>query len=358
MNRSLLALHRWLGLPAGMFLLFIGLSGSLLVYSNSLERWLNPTLYTIEPQGNRLSLDSVYNIVYRKYSADFKSCSMDVPASAREVYEFTFTKPRENYYTRNLYIVDVHPYTGEILREGFCDDISTSFIHWLMYFHNSFHLGKIGMLIVTLVSMTIFLSMITGLLIYGKNIFNVLMFRIPLKWKSGQHLYRSIHLYIGVWSLLMNIVIFFTGFWMMKATLNPNTWKLEVQQQTFRTPVSLDSCLVKCTEILPGFIPDFVSIPLIKNDPIEIDGNMANSSQLMRGDASYVILDAQNGNVIEAVDITKTKFPKNLTAAFWQLHIGNYGGDIIKILYVIGGLMPGVLFLSGFVLWWKRSVDT
>jgi len=211
------------------------------------------------------------------------------------------------------------------------------------------------MLIVTLASVTIFLSMITGLLVYRKNILNVLMFRVTLRRESGTHLYRSIHLYIGVWALLFNIIVFFTGFWMMKATLTPDAWKLDERPQKIRLSASLDSCLAKSREILPGFIPDFIAIPFTQNDPIEIDGNMANSSRLMYGDASHVIFDPQSGKVIEAKDITNAPFPKNLTAAFWSLHVGNYGGDVIKILYVIGGLMPGVLSISGSMLWWKRK---
>ncbi|HEV8539423.1 MAG TPA: PepSY domain-containing protein, partial [Bacteroidota bacterium] len=135
MYRPLFTLHRWLGLFSGVFLLLIGLSGSLLVYQNSLERWLNPSLYYIESKGDRLSLDSLYSIVFRKYGANFARCSVDIPASTGEVYEFTLTKPIQNYHTRELYIVDIQPYSGAILREGYCDDPSTSFLHWVMYFH-------------------------------------------------------------------------------------------------------------------------------------------------------------------------------------------------------------------------------
>lgn len=355
MKRPLLALHRWSGLVAGAFLLLIGLSGSILVYRQSLERWLNPALYHIEPRGNRLSLDSAYNIIYRNYASDFVSCSMDIPASATEVYEFTLTKPQQNYHSRDQYIVDVHPYSGAILREGFCHELSTSSMHWLMYFHDSFHFGKAGLFLAALISLTMFLSMITGLFIYGRNILNVLMFRISFRRKNGIHLYRSIHVYVGVWALLFNIIVFFTGFWMVKSMFTPNGWRLDERQETIRLSVSLDSCLAKSGQIFPGFIPDFISIPLTKDEPIEIDGNMESSSRIMYGDASSVIFDAESGKIIEATDITKTPFPGNLTAAFWCLHIGNYGSDIIKIIYVIGGLMPGTLSLAGFLLWWKRK---
>jgi len=355
MNQTLFALHRWLGLLSGIFLLFIGLSGSLLTFKKPLEQWLHPALYEIHQPGNRISIDSAYSIIYSKYGSRFASCSLDIPASSTNVYEFTLEQPVENFYSRGSYVVDLHPYSGVILREGYCNEMSTSLIHWMIYFHDSFHLGKIGMFVVTLSSLIIFLSMITGILFYGKKIAGVLLFRFSLKRKSKMQVYRTIHLYIGVWALLFNIIVCFTGFWMMKSTLSPDAWKMDTQVKKMRLSISLDSCLVKSRQVLPGFLPDFISIPFAQDESVEIDGNMENSSRLMYGDASSVMFDPRNETVTGVTDIAQASFPKNFTAMFWQLHIGGYGGVVVRILYCIGGLMPGTLAVSGYILWWKRK---
>ena len=126
MKRGLFALHRWLGLVSGIFLLLIGLSGAILVFKNPIERGLNPALFDIGPRGDRLSLDSAYSIVYRNYGSGFVSCSLDLPAGPGDVYEFTLTKAQESYTRSDLYIVTIHPYSGAIVREGYCNAISTS----------------------------------------------------------------------------------------------------------------------------------------------------------------------------------------------------------------------------------------
>src|SRR5258708_5288675 len=115
MNRNLFAVHRWTGLISGIFLLLIGISGSILVYQRSLERWLNPGHYNIGTARPRLSLDSLFNIVYKKYGENSSACSVDIPSGATEIVEFTATKEQENHRTRDLYIIDINPYTGEIL---------------------------------------------------------------------------------------------------------------------------------------------------------------------------------------------------------------------------------------------------
>ena len=38
-------------------------------------------------------------------------------------------------------------------------------------------------------------------------------------------------------------------------------------------------------------------------------------------------------------------------------HFGRFGGLEIRILWVILGLLPAVLFVTGFVVWWKRVVS-
>ncbi len=351
MNRLLFTLHKWLGLVTGIFLLAVGVSGSFLVYSNSLDRIFNKELYSIDRHGNRLSLDAMYNIVLRKYGRDFAACSFDLPATDAEVVEFTLTKPQTSYHAREMVLVDVHPYTGAILREGSCGDISVSFVHWVMYFHDSFHAGRIGMLVVTIVSMTVFLSIITGLFFYGRRLKNVLHFRLPL---NKQERYRSLHLYVGVSALAFNMLACFTGFWMMRGTFSRDAWRLDSPRPKSHLSVSIDSCLAASRAILPGFEPDFVSIPYSSGDLIEIDGNMANTPAITHGDACRVVIDPASGKVVEARDATRAPFPENLTATVWPLHIGNYGGDFLKILYIIGGLMPGMLSITGFVMWWRR----
>lgn len=352
MNRLLFTLHKWLGLVTGIFLLAIGVSGSFLVYSRALDRMFYPELYSIEPQGTRLSLDSIYSMIYRKYGTEFGSCSFDIPSTENERVEFTLNKPQTNYYDRGRYLVDMHPYTGAILREGSSADMSVSFVHWVMYFHNSFHSGRIGMLIVTVVSVTLLLSIITGLFFYGKRFTRVTLFRLPL---GGKEFYRSLHLYVGVWSLVFTTVVCFTGFWMMKGTLSYDAWRIDPPGQKTPLSVSIDSCLAASRTALPGFIPDFVSIPFTSGELIGIDGNMANTPAIGRGDACSVTIDPASGKVLEANDVAQAWFPGNISAYVWPLHIGNYGGNLLKILYVIGGLMPGVLWISGFVMWRRAS---
>jgi uncharacterized iron-regulated membrane protein len=354
MNRILFFLHRWLGLLSGAFLLLIGVSGSFLVYSDSLDRLFNPALHSIIPSGRRLSLDSAYQIVYSKYAVKFEELSLDIPATEEDAYEFTLEGPGESYYTRNQYIVDVHPYTGTILREGYCNDISTSFVHWLMWFHDSLHLGRIGMLVVALASVSLLFSVVTGVLFYGRRVLEVLAFRLPLRQPSKARFFRALHIYVGVWAILFNALVFSTGFWMIRGIFSSETWGKREPGEMIRLVAPLDSFLDRSRDAITGFVPDYVAIPLRRGDLLEIDGNLAGGSPLLRGDANEVAFDPETGGLVRVIDMSSVPFPRSLSAAFWPLHIGSYGGEAVRVLYVIGGMLPGVLSVSGFLLWRYR----
>src|SRR5690606_13820535 len=45
LRRGVAVFHRWLGLALGAFVVFVGLTGSLIVFQPEIDRWLNPGLH-------------------------------------------------------------------------------------------------------------------------------------------------------------------------------------------------------------------------------------------------------------------------------------------------------------------------
>lgn len=66
-NRYLFTIHSWFGLITGIFLLMLGLSGSLLIFKEDLDHFIYHDLLTVKPQGTPLSLDSLYHITAKEY---------------------------------------------------------------------------------------------------------------------------------------------------------------------------------------------------------------------------------------------------------------------------------------------------
>ena len=349
--RKIFSVHSWFGLISGLFLLLIGCSGSMLIYRSAIERWLHPGLYHLAPQQKIMPYDELYRKVAKKYSPGFESYTISIPKHPTDVVEFTLSHGRKDHHSNPLYIVDIDPYSGTILREGYCDELSTSLTHWLLYFHHSFQYGTIGKMIDALAAISIFISMATGLFIYLKSMPKVLLFKIPLQWENRTIFYRRIHRIIGVWALLFNMLLFFTGFWMAKGVFSLKTWQLIKPRSILHIETSIDECLRKSKEIFPGFEPTEINGPTTTDDNIVINGNTDGTSPFLYGLASYVSFNPKTSEVVERYNINDVSLAEKFEGAVWPLHIASFGGHLVKILYVIGGFTPGMLSLTGFLLW-------
>jgi uncharacterized iron-regulated membrane protein len=38
------------------------------------------------------------------------------------------------------------------------------------------------------------------------------------------------------------------------------------------------------------------------------------------------------------------------------LHVGSFGGNAIRVAWLVLGLAPPLLFVTGFLMWWTRVV--
>lgn len=55
-------------------------------------------------------------------------------------------------------------------------------------------------------------------------------------------------------------------------------------------------------------------------------------------------------------DLNDTSRPgEGVLLGMIQLHFGRFGGLTIRFLWLVLGLVPAVLFVTGFVLWWTRT---
>ncbi|WP_406825512.1 PepSY-associated TM helix domain-containing protein [Pedobacter sp. KACC 23697] len=349
-------LHGWVGLAAGIFFLLYGLSGSLLVFRHELERYFNPELHRLVPGQKKNPADELYRMVLRSHPNLKKLVLHDFPRDRFDSYEFMLYKRQQKLADNYLYYVFVDPYSGKILREGGYDQFSPSFLRWIYTLHYSLQLGVPGMLLTAIVGLVMLLSLITGTVIYRKHFWKALRFKAGLNFRSWRTGVSSLHRIIGVWALLFNIILFFTGFWMLKEYFSPAMWTLPKQQANYEVAANIDSLMARACKTIPGFIPVAVTIPTVKDADILLRGQMPQTTNvLLQGKASGITFDAQTGEMKDKKVIDEQGLSERLEYMAYALHTGVFGGDILKWVYVIFGLTPGFLSISGALLWLKRK---
>jgi uncharacterized iron-regulated membrane protein len=369
-NQNIFKLHSWLGLFNGVWLLILGVSGSLLVYYHEIDRWLNKDVLTVVEKEHRLSVDSLCKIVRARQPDANGTNIIHFPTSKTDCYSFRiYSSDGSKSITHwwETYNIDIDPYSGKILREGYYRDIRKSFMHWLLNFHWSLNAGPPGLLVIALAGLLLFLNIITGVIIYRKYFFKALAFRAPIQWKNWRTGTSGLHRYIGVWSLLFNVLIFYSGLQMNWNAFDKETWiPPKVMEHNNEKYASIDKMIADVQNIYPGFEAKYFYIPFTKTivggintENARAMGNIPGTASIIPESSSSVAFNINTGAVIEKKNINeeikKMSWWGKFNAIVYSFHVGSFAGSFSRILYVFIGLTPALLSISGFMLWWRRK---
>src|SRR5687767_14654837 len=112
-RRTWLLLHRWASLLMAGFLVVAGLTGSVIVFEHELDRWLNPHLVVIKPQGNPLPPAELHAIAARAVPAG-RIDAINLRRAPDESAVFPVT-PRDKDGNLGFNVIHLDPYSGEVL---------------------------------------------------------------------------------------------------------------------------------------------------------------------------------------------------------------------------------------------------
>lgn len=372
-NQKIFRLHHWLGLFNGVWLLILGLSGALLVYYQEIDRMLNKEVLTVTPREHALPVDSLYKIVRAKQPNANGTNIIHFPSDKTDCYSFrVYVSDGGKVITHwwDTYNIDIDPYTGKILREGYYRDISKSFMHWLLNFHWSLNAGPPGLLMITVAGLLLFLNIITGIIIYRKYFFKAMIFLAPVQWKNWRTGSSGLHRYIGVWSLVFNVLIFYSGLQMNWNAFDKETWHPpRPRERNEEAYADINKMFHDVQTIYPGFEMKYFYIPFgkkivngINTENARAMGNLPGTPLIIPRSSSSITFNINTGEVIEKKDIRaeikKMSLWGKFNAIAYSFHVGSFAGGFSRILYLFIGLTPALLSVSGFMLWWKRKRKT
>lgn len=344
MTKRLFQIHSWIGLIGAIALVLIGLTGSVLVFHEELDRWLNPSLLTVEPGRQRLSLDTLLaraQAAWPEYQINgINLVTQDNPRAA-----LTFWLYRNETYVQG----HLNPYTGAAL--GLRED---TLMLWLLELHKSFLANDWGMTAVFLFGVGLIASCLTGIFI-SRDFRRVL--RQPRIWGPSARLVLSDwHKLVGISALLFNLLLGFTGAWMnWEAVLRAVGGKKKAAETTTFLPISIPASRIveSAQKALPGLRVTFVNMPSGTDSLVTVYGTVPRA-WLFGPYGCRVLVDSRSGTVRELVDIRRGTAKEKFDALIAPLHFGNFGGIGIKVLWCLAGLTPAFLAVTGLLIRWRR----
>jgi uncharacterized iron-regulated membrane protein len=344
-------LHRWIGLTFGLILVSISITGTLLVVHDQLESTFESAAHVVAPRSDvRAPLTSVV----QKLAAEHPEVRPTLVAFEDQDPGRAWSIYFRNDENRELrYRATANPYTGEVLSYRHQDKGTLTGL--LLQLHFTLFLGRWGTWLTALTAVSLFLTSLAGFYIYRNALRD--MWRIPFRRINGsRHIARDLHRWVGTWALLFNLLAGATGTWFMV---------LVIQNRFFETPAAkkaavydvaklpdLDRIVADARQQYPAAELLNVALPQRANGKITV--SFLHRDAAVWHKFSRVSYDAKTGARIQIADAQTQPFLVKLRSILSPLHFGFYGAKWVQVLYFFGGLTPGLLSISGFIVWRTR----
>jgi len=347
-----LILHRWIGLLVSLLLIIISLTGSLLIFSDELDRAFNPQLLHVEPQGEMQSHQELVESAKKLYPA-LKVHRITVPSSPDVAYTVMMADAKDDY--TDVYL---NPFNGEVLGSRPWKQTIGGF---LIELHVHLLAGDFGMQIVGICGGLLLLMGITGLALW--NGWRNLKYGLTIRWQAPRQLvHYDVHKAIGVLSVAFLALIAATGmamvFWtpfenaVYHLTQNPRPVEVASQVAVGKAPMAINEILQKAEAALPG-AKLFKFFPA-KKPEATFNVWMHFPQEHEFNKEPYLHLDQYTGAVLRVDNPKQASLATRIMTAQYILHVGNYGGWFTRILYCLVGFAPLALVVTGFALWQRR----
>ncbi len=344
------SVHHWCGLLVGLFLLLMSVTGATLVFTDELNHHdIKPFLAVDNPAGE-VHID-----------ASFKNIQQQYPGWELRIYEWPKANEALVYELRkkeDRMRVFVHPVNGAITHV--VKDANNSLQRRLLLLHYTLFSGTPGKIIICSVSVVFFLSLLSGLFLYRRSILKVLSFKTKIHSQTARAFFSSLHRVIGVWSLVWNLLIVVTGFSLsyniVMNAVKPAA-KKTVAAKKAESVASLDSIINRVRASYPELDVHMIRLPANASTVI-VRGSMQTDPSFSGEYANTLQYNGQSFMLEKKQWFTSAAFADKWTSAIGPLHFGNYGGILLKLFYALMGLIPGLLSVSGFVIWRYRKRKT
>jgi uncharacterized iron-regulated membrane protein len=345
MRNLLLKVHLVLALLCGVFVVVLGLSGSVLVYRADLERALFPEA-TLQQPAEEVTAWQTAVQGYKATHPDTRLRSISLPQpGSRDALQLVVAT------SAGVKRVYLDPENGRELGERLPN---SDWLAWLVNLHHNlfadshFYTGLVG---------AGFTAMcVTGIIAWWPT---AGLSRSPAFHARRGMNARETHHFFGFWSFVLLLVIAFTGtvFTWRDAYNGVAAWisgqpkpESRVRIDGNATSVDLDQAVAAAKTAMPGATPTLLRLPTKDGEPLIV--RMRAGSDLRPIGSNQVFIGA-SGEVVRVDRLADKAFAFRVVEAFTPIHFAEAGGWPIKLLWTGAGFVPAVLFFSGLRIWWR-----
>ncbi|WP_321531271.1 PepSY-associated TM helix domain-containing protein [uncultured Desulfuromonas sp.] len=356
-------IHSWLAMPLWALTFFVCLSGTIATIDQELVWLSQPQVRANAPSGDavRLDFDELLTAIQdQQPQAHVSALSRPVKSQ----YALTATVSYPDATTATLYI---NPYDGAIQGNSAEFDLH-GFIRalhgWLLIPWSSG--GSVGWYLVTIVSLPMLGSLISGMILYRRFWRDYLHPRLRLR-HGARVLWGDFHRLAGIWSLPFILIIAVSGVWLL---IEGVLYDFRISYSTAGPPaivaradvppgmgeqppptLSPQQAVDAVCRAFPEFKPYRINFPANAYDLYRISGRSRHYPLVMES----VSVNPYNGELAQSRRVSDLAWPEVMARSLVSLHMGDFAGLGLKLVYFFFGLLLSLMVYSGMVLWGKRT---
>jgi len=346
-------IHLYAGLALSLVVTLIGLTGSLIVYKPDTERLFSSKLAVVQPRSTTVSVEELYRQAHAFRPADRidRLYTWGGPTAA---WMFRTIRPDG----RRQYIF-LDQYRGTVLGEYVLDG---SALQWTYELHDNLLLGKKGLVANGFGALLLVVLCISGLVIWWpgvKRIVTGFHFHPLTGWKTQNY---YIHKILGFVSALLVVIAISGASYAFPEAYRRIAANITGTAAYFAPPESrpdggrvapLDQVFAVARQTLPDAELSILTFPASPNAAFTVRKKLPGDWSRLGN--QYVYIDRFSGEALRVDRFDRLPAGARLIQSMSPLHYGSFGGHATRILWIIMGLVPGVLSISGFLMWWNRG---
>jgi len=316
LRRALFQIHLWTGVGLGLYVVLISITGSAIVFRNEVYKAASDKPRTVAVSGNRIPQEELKEVAKRAYP--------------QHSIEFLWegkrpTDPTEIWLrhdgARKQRLFD--PYTGADLGESI--PLAIQWFSWFSEIHTNLLGGKTGRVVNGIASIFVTFLCVTGAILWWPGVKawkRNLIIDPKANWKR---LNWDLHSAVGFWTFSLVFMWAATGVFLV-------------------FPLPFQKAVNHFSPLIQYQLPEADTAQLAPLVTFaQSDGETKGGGFKGKGGRGRQPIRRSSGDIF--------------LRWLYYLHFGNFAGSKTKIAWVVLGLIPPFLFVTGALMWWNRVLS-
>jgi uncharacterized iron-regulated membrane protein len=354
-RRVLLQVHLILGLAAGLFLVVLGLTGSVMAFEGDIDHWLHPGLWYVADGGRTLAESELIAGVEQRFA----------PARVGAVQLSQHRDLAQQMQLTDRSTATVNPYTGAVLGRWMGP---TRADVWLGAIHQ-IHLrlardgraawAPAGKVIVSYAGLVLFLMVPTGLALWWRTR------RASIHWRASWFkVLFDAHQVIGIYAGLFLWIAAFTGMligfpsgekaiYALSHSAPPRLGRPPGSTPApGMAPIGVDRAMALAQRAIPNAAVDLLLLPLNPKGAYQVILRVPEETS---GSAhSMVVVDQFSGQPLAVHNFLTDSEGYRWIRFNRSIHTGDIGGLPGHIVMSLSSLLLVAMVVTGVVIWLKK----